>query len=120
VGVTRHQRTAWAMRGKMRSPGWPPSGTTLVVCASSDGSFAGRAYVFTKTATGWRQSAELSGSPTGSFGESVAISGITIVVGGADITDTGQAYVFRNTAKGWRQTAVLTDYQPAPADGFGE
>jgi FG-GAP repeat len=96
------------------------SGTTLVVCASSGGSFAGRAYVFTKTATGWRQSAELGGSPTGSFRESVAISGTTIVVGGADITDTGQAYAFTNTAKGWRQTAVLTGCQPAPADGFGE
>ena len=76
--------------------------------------------MFTKTATGWRQSAELSGSPTGSFGTSVAISGANIVVGGSTIAYTGEAYVFTNTAKGWRQTALLTDSQAAPANGFGD
>jgi hypothetical protein len=25
VGITRHQRAAWALRGKIRSPGRPPA-----------------------------------------------------------------------------------------------
>src|SRR5271167_4275655 len=57
------------------------SGTTAVVGGASDhANNGGRAYVFTKTANGWRQVAELKGS---SFGGLVAISGKTIVVGGA-------------------------------------
>lgn len=44
----------------------------------------GRAYVFTDTAKGWLQTAELKGSNTvtgDNFGYSVAISGTTVVVG---------------------------------------
>jgi hypothetical protein len=45
---------------------------------------SGRAYVFTKTASGWKQTAELKASDAtefDSFGASVAISGRTVVVG---------------------------------------
>ena len=60
------------------------SGTTAVVGAPDHAEHAGRAYVFTKTATGWKQVAELKGSDTvagDDFGDSVAISGTTAVVG---------------------------------------
>ena len=40
------------------------SGTTAVVGASGHAKDAGRAYVFTKTAAGWKQAAELKGSDT--------------------------------------------------------
>jgi hypothetical protein len=60
--------------------------------------YAGRAYLFTKTPTGWRQSAELVGSDTVTadwFGGSVAVSGSTIVVGAPNhASDAGRAYVF--------------------------
>jgi hypothetical protein len=75
------------------------SGTTVVVGAYGTHTGAGRAYVFTKTATGWTQTPELKGSDTvGSsgtfdgdvFGGSVAISGTTAVVGAGN----SRAYVF--------------------------
>jgi hypothetical protein len=56
------------------------SGTTAVVGARAHAGGAGRAYVFTKTPTGWKQVAELKGSDTvagDDFGDSVAISGTT-------------------------------------------
>ena len=58
------------------------SGTTAVV-GTSGSSYAGRAYVFTRTASGWKQAAELKGSDTNpgdNFGSSVAVSGTTAVV----------------------------------------
>ncbi len=75
------------------------SGATLVVGAS------GRAYVFTKTAIGWRQAAELTG-PNSSFGSGVSISGNTIVVSSGE-PGVAMAYVFTKRAGGWKQTAKL-------------
>jgi len=54
------------------------SGTTVVVGVPLAASVAGRAYVFMKTASGWRQAVELKGSDTvgiDRFGGQVAISG---------------------------------------------
>jgi drug/metabolite transporter superfamily protein YnfA len=60
--------------------------------------YAGRAYVFTKTATGWKQVAELKGSDTVAgdwFGYSAAISGATVIVSAPDhAKKAGRAYVF--------------------------
>jgi FG-GAP repeat len=87
------------------------SGTTAVVGAPYHASYAGRAYVFTKTATGWKQVAELKGSDTvagDDFGSSVAISGTTAVVGAPDAgSNAGRAYVFTKTGKGWKQVTEL-------------
>ena len=61
------------------------SGTTIVVGAPVDNSETGRVHVFRQTATDWHQTAELNGSDSANgdyFGNSVAISGNT-VVGGA-------------------------------------
>src|ERR1039457_5795693 len=60
------------------------SGTTAVVGAGDHAGHAGRAYVFTKTAAGWKQVAELKGGDTIAgdyFGWSVATSGTNVVVG---------------------------------------
>ena len=56
------------------------SGRTVIVAASNYSEGAGRAYVFTDTANGWTQVADLKGSDTGAgdnFGYLVAISGTT-------------------------------------------
>jgi len=99
------------------------SGTTIVVGAFQHADFAGRAYVFTKTPTGWRQTAELKGSDTvalDSFGISVAISGSTIVVGATGhAADAGRAYVFTKTPTGWRQTTELKGSDTVAGDAFG-
>jgi hypothetical protein len=78
------------------------AGTTAIIGDDPYAEGKSRAYVFTKTATHWKQVAELKGFGGDIFGDSVAISGTTAVVGAAD-----QAYVFTNTAVGWKQVAEL-------------
>ena len=98
------------------------SGTTIVVGAATGyGSTGhGRGYVFTKTATGWQQSAVLHGLPGGTFGDSVAISGTTIVVSGiAADSGVGSAFVFSKTPTGWNQTSELVGSDTVAVDGFG-
>ncbi len=99
------------------------SGTSVVVGAPGYAKSAGRAYVFTDTATGWRQAAELKGSDTvagDSFGVSAAISGTTVVVGASGhAKSAGRAYVFTNSASGWKQVAKLKGSDTVAGDGFG-
>ncbi len=92
-------------------------GDVLVVGARSDdtqGSETGAAYVFVRGAGGWQQRLKLLASDATSstrpfFGESVAISGDTIVIGANMVDHTcsppghecGQAYVFVAPPGGW-------------------
>jgi hypothetical protein len=72
------------------------SGDKAVVGAPCHGPY-GRAYVFARTATGWKQVAELKppGTPGSCFGSAVAVSGSTVVVNDACYSgDTGLVYVF--------------------------
>ncbi|MGO8877692.1 MAG: FG-GAP repeat protein [Acidimicrobiales bacterium] len=74
------------------------SGTTAVVGAENHAKEAGRAYVFSETKGAWKQVAELKGSDTAAgdvFGASVAVSGVTALVGAYGHGDlAGRAYVF--------------------------
>ncbi len=90
------------------------SGTTAVVGASGHSDSAGRAYLFTQTATGWKQVAELKASDTGTFGYSVAISGSTVVVDAPYDWLAERAYVFTETATGWKQAAELKGSAAVP------
>jgi len=86
--------------------------------------YAGRAYVFNKTASGWEQVAELDASNTvagDDFGDSVAISGSTAIVGADEAAyhDAGRAYVFTKTASGWQQAAELEGSDTVAHDFFG-
>jgi nucleoside-specific outer membrane channel protein Tsx len=98
-------------------------GTTVVVGAIGHASLAGRAYVFTKLAGAWKQTAELKGSDTGgidTFGASVSISGTTILVGAdGHASFAGRAYVFTKTAGVWKQTAELKGSDTVANDSFG-
>jgi hypothetical protein len=111
-------------------------GDTVVVGAWLDGHGRGSAYVFVKPASGWSgrltESAKLSaseGTPVvGGFGESVAISGGTIVVGegGAKVGENGfqgAAYVFVEPPGGWAgnltETARLTASDGKRGDFLG-
>ncbi len=75
------------------------SGTTAVVGEPFHAKGAGRAYVFSKTSTGWQQVVELNGSDTvadDEFGTSVAISGTNAIVGApSHANHAGRAYVFQ-------------------------
>ena len=107
------------------------SGNTIVVGAP----YGQSAFVFVRPKSGWEnmiQAATLTASDEmscGLFGNSVSISGNTIVVGdpqaspGCGPTQPGAAYVFVEPPGGWRgsltQTAKLTASDGVVGDGVG-
>ena len=98
---------------------------------------AGAAYVFVRGGAGWVQQAYLKASNTEDndlFGESVAISGDTIVIGafwedsaasgvngsqGNGLQAAGAAYVFVRDGGSWSQQAYLKASNPGILDYFG-
>jgi len=107
------------------------SGDTLVVGAHGSGG-NGAAYVFKRNQDGvdnWGQTKKLTasdGSSDDRFGNAVAISGDTIVVGAEwdddNGTQSGSAYVFERNKDGadnWGQVQKLTASDGASTDLFG-
>ncbi|MEX1023629.1 MAG: FG-GAP repeat protein, partial [Planctomycetota bacterium] len=106
---------------------------------SSNAAFqAGAGYVFVRSGTSWTQEAYLKASNTGAddrFGESVAVSGDTVVVGAwledSDATgvngdasnngasNSGSAYVFVRSGTTWAQEAYLKASNTGADDRFG-
>ena len=99
---------------------------------------SGAAYVFVRSGSSWSQQAYLKASNTGEFdgfGESVAVSGDTIVVGarfedsrsvGVDgdqsdnsLLSSGAAYVFVRSGMLWSQQAYLKASNTQAGDFFG-
>lgn len=98
------------------------SANLIVAGATGSPSGTGWAYVFTKTAAGWHRTGaleNLDAAPRDYFGQSVAISGSTIVVGASLQSKGGRAYTFTDTAAGWRQTGELKASDAVPYDWFG-
>ncbi|HND20040.1 MAG TPA: hypothetical protein PLB18_11735, partial [Acidobacteriota bacterium] len=107
------------------------SGETVVVGAAGDDIGAaidqGSAYVFVRSGATWSQQQKLTasdGAGDDEFGQSVAISGETVVVGaflddiGANI-DQGSVYVFVRTGATWSEQQKLTASDGAMSDQFG-
>jgi len=106
------------------------SGDTALVGAYADidsNAHQGSAYAFTRSGTTWSQQAKLTatdGAAQDDFGNSVALSGETAVVGaysddvGAN-ADQGSAYVFARSGTTWSQQAQLTAADGAAYDEFG-
>jgi uncharacterized repeat protein (TIGR01451 family) len=106
------------------------SGDTAVVGVEADwagGVDAGAAYVFVRTADGWIEQQKLTPSdptPFDFFGESVAVSGDTLVVGAPNAntpigSDTGAVYVFVRSGSVWTEQQKLTAPEASPYDLFG-
>ena len=116
-------------------------GDTIVV-GTSPASAAGKVYVFVEPANGWAASNAPAATLTATgvaagdgFGESVAVSGDTIVVGAQTqdytddqsntVTDSGAVYVFTKPTSGWNawsntdQVVELRAPTPAEGDLFG-
>ncbi len=113
------------------------SGNTAIVgayhddCADSS-IYCGSAYIFEKPVSGWsdaNQSAKLTASDREAydyFGDSVAISGNTAIVGAFSDddagSDSGSAYLFEKPVSGWAtstQSAKLTASDAESGDYFG-
>jgi hypothetical protein len=84
------------------------SGATLLVGADGVNLSAGAAYVYTRSNGGWHLQQTLS-DPAGlagdQFGESVALSGTTTVIG----TGVATAYIYARSGFTWSSQATLTD-----------
>jgi hypothetical protein len=96
------------------------AGTLMVVGAPTSG--GGVAYVYTRDARAWRESAQLHAPDTqvgDFFGGAVAVTGTTIVVGADNHDKTGTAYVFAKESSGWRLTAELAGAGDRPGSAFG-
>jgi len=105
------------------------SGDTVVVSAHGEdtgGSAAGAAYIFTRDGTTWTQQQKIQSSDKQAddyFGQSVSISGDTVVVG-APYEDTGgsaagAAYVFTRSGTTWTQQQKIQASDPEADDYFG-
>jgi len=92
--------------------------------SNDDALGSGAAYVFTRTGSDWSQQAYLKASNTqagDSFGESVSISGDTVVVAAMEKDDqAGAAYVFTRTDTSWSQQAYLKASNTQAGDKFGK
>lgn len=100
--------------------------TALVGAGNADNSYflTGSAYVFIRSGTNWSQQAKLTandGLDGDHFGNSVALSGNTALVGAyrAGVNDTGAAYVFVRSGTTWSQQTKLTVGDAAANDYFG-
>ena len=107
-------------------------GDVLVVGANSEdtqGDFAGAAYIFHRSHDGsasWLQVQKIMGSSitaTSSFGQGVAISGDTIIVGApCEYSCFGAVYVYERSfgpVAGWSEVQRITANDPQQDDYFG-
>ena len=107
------------------------SGDTVVIGAYLDDvgtkTDQGSAYVFVRSGTAWSQQQKLTasdGAASDVFGNSVAISGDTIIVGAVhdDVgtnRDQGSAYIFCSLCSNWSQEAKKVAADGAANDQFG-
>jgi hypothetical protein len=104
-------------------------GNTLAVGAPQDddaGAESGSVYIFTYNGSAWTQQAKLTasdGSSGDNFGQSVALSGDSVIVGAPFNDDagssSGSAYVFTRSGTVWTEQAKLTASDSSPSDSFG-
>lgn len=83
----------------------------------------GAAYVFTRTNAQWAGQAVLAasnGDTDDRFGERVAISDGTIIVGSPRAQDQGAAYVFVGSGDSWSEEAILEAENSGENDEFGD
>jgi len=131
--------TTWTQQAKLLADDGAPydvlgcsiaiSGDTVVVGARDDddkGLSSGTAFVFTRSGISWTQQAKLvaaDGAGSDKFGNSVAVSGDTVVIGAPwddnAAYDTGSAYTFTRSGTSWTQRVKLTSQDGAESDFFG-
>jgi FG-GAP repeat protein len=129
--------TSWSQQQKLTADPARPAfglsvaiaGDTLVVGFPFDdtaGTAAGSAYVFVRSGFVWSQQQKLTaqdGAASDVFGNAVAVSGETVMVGAQNDDDagdfSGSAYVFTRSGTVWSQQQKLTASDAALHDFFG-
>jgi hypothetical protein len=108
---------------------------TMLVAGAIDAkpsglTYAGKAYIFSRSGTTWTQEAILTASDkavSDEFGWSVSmdLTGTRCVIGtnGANVsglTSAGKAYIFLRSGTSWTQEAILTASDKVAYDYFGQ
>jgi hypothetical protein len=103
------------------------SGSTLVIGTLPSPSFshAGEAYIYVRGNAGWptTPTAVVTPPPGDRFRASLAVSGVTVIVGGFDAaTNANVAFIYTESGGGWpaTPTAVMDDPTADPTDCYGE
>lgn len=125
----------WAQQTKLTAPDGAAddefgrrvaiSGDIALVRASGDddnGSDSGSAYIFERDGTSWAYQTKLTaddGKAGDQFGNSVAISGDTAVIGANQNDESGSAYVFVKNDTTWSQQLKLNSSDAKAGDQFG-
>jgi len=100
------------------------SGSNAIVGADTTASSVGVAYIYTESALGWPSTptdelVDPPENPNDYFGESVALSGTTALVGAFEAnSNAGAAYIFTKGTSGWPMQAAINDPNVS-ADEFG-
>ncbi len=121
--ITRAERQLLgpALESPLSSFGASTAMTSGTAVVGASGQYT--ATVFDRGSSGvWAFTTTLTGSDTvevDDFGQSVSISGTTIVVGSPWNNGKGAAYVFRKSGAVWSQIAKLTASDGAAGDLFG-
>ena len=124
---------AWSLQQELTPPqGTAPggfgesvsvSGDTLAVGAGAANNYQGIAYIFVRSAGAWSQQQELTasdGAEFDGFGDPVAVSGDTAVIGAYGKNGyRGAAYVFVRSGGVWSQQQELTAADGAADNQFG-
>ncbi|HEX6277175.1 MAG TPA: FG-GAP repeat protein, partial [Polyangiaceae bacterium] len=79
-------------------------------------------FVFVLSANGWEQQAKLeapSDAADQAFGEAVAISGNTVIVGARSFSGPGPAYVYVRSGTSWSAPVALAPDDGVDGDWFG-
>jgi FG-GAP repeat/PEP-CTERM motif len=134
--IFENDGSGWAQVAKLTAPDGTASdyfgesvaisGNTAIVGAYGDddkGDGSGSAYIFEDDGSGWGYVAKLTaddGAATDYFGNSVAISGSTAVLGASgDDSISGSAYIFEDSGSGWVQVAKVAAHDPLSGAYFG-
>ena len=134
-----HSESGWKQQARLAAMDASPNdtfggnvalfGDTAVVGASrrdDKGEDSGAAYVFVRSGDAWTQQTKLlasDGAPGDGFGQSLALTEDTIVIGAPRDDDKGEnsgsAYVFTRSSGGWTQQDKITAADGAAGDLFG-
>ena len=132
VYVFQHSGGTWVQQQRLHASNWwagfgksvAIDGDTMVVGGCYWSSYlSGSAYVFHRDDGVWTEVQRLTAhdaSPRDEFGDSLAISGDTLVVGASSqYGGADAAYVFQRSGSTWSEQQKLTASDPAQPTGFG-
>jgi FG-GAP repeat len=130
--IYARQAGSWRLQARLTSPrhrnvgfgiSVAVSGTTVVVGGDGARHQAGAAYVYARSGGHWRLQATLHdprGHAGDSFGNSVAVSGGTIVSGAWGVLgQEGAAYIYHRSGTSWPLQATIADPGGSQLNKFG-